>query len=89
MARHAEREKALLIQKEDEQDYKKALNEFCASKEGRYLFSRWLRYIGLFSTDDQINPAQLVVDKGKKDFYLKMIRPYLDKKTRKDLENYD
>ena len=87
--KNAERDKALLIQKEDEEEYKKALNQFAATREGRYLFSRWLRYIGIFHSDDQINPAQLIVDKGKRDFYLKMIRPYLDKKNRKDIESYD
>jgi len=85
--RQEEREKANEIVIERIEDYKAALNNIFSSADGKYFAQYLLKFCGIFNDDIQLNPAKLVEDKGKKSVYLKMIRPYLEREVRKEIEN--
>lgn len=89
MNKHIEEQKRKEIVIERMEDYKTALNRVAATNEGKLLLKYMVRFAGLFSDPPQLNPAQLIEDRGRRAYYLKMIRPYLEKKFRKEIENYD
>ena len=85
--RQAEREKGQEIVIERMDEYKEALNRIFSMSEGKLLAKYLIKYCGIFNVDSQLNPAKLVEENGKKSVYLKMIRPYLEKEIRMEIEN--
>ncbi len=72
--------------KEKEEEYKKALNGMAGSANGKYFLKVLIEYIDLFGFKGSLEPRDMFVDKGKKQVYLGMIRPYLEESVRKDIE---
>lgn len=85
--RQEEREKQQEVIVENIEEYKLSLNRIFAMNEGKILAKYMLRFSGVFADDNQLNPAKLIEDKGKRAYYLKMIRPFLDPQLRMELEN--
>lgn len=85
--RQAEREQAKEIQIENEKEYRVAVNKIFSSNEGKMLAKYMLRFNGVFQAYTQLNPAKIVEEAVLRSYYLKMIRPYLDKKIRMEIEN--
>lgn len=73
---------------ENIKEYQLAINRVFSTNEGKLMAEYMMKFMGLFFDSDQINPAELIKEKGKKSYYLKMIRPYLDKKIRMNIENF-
>lgn len=87
LAKHAEAHKQAEIVIENEKDYRAAVNRIFSRNDGKLLIKYLLKFSGIYNDSPQINPAQLIEDKGKRAYYLKMIRPYLDKTLRMEIEN--
>lgn len=85
--RQQEREKSEQVVIENIEEYKLALNRIFSMNEGKLMAKYLLRFIGLNQDRDDINPAKLIEDKGKKSVYLRMIRPYLAREIRAEIEN--
>lgn len=85
----AEREKSQEVVIENIEEYKQALNMVFSTNEGKLVMKYLLRHSGIFNDDAQLDAAKLVEGKGRKSVYLKMIRPFLDKQLRMELESYD
>jgi len=86
LAKHIEGEKQQEVVIERIEEYKLAVNRIASMNEGKLLFKYMLKFNSLFADDAQLNPAKLIEDKGKRAYYLKLIRPYLDPKLRMEIE---
>jgi hypothetical protein len=83
----ANRHKQQEIQIENQKEYQLAVNRVFSTNEGKLLAKYLLKHSGVFNDDEQLNPAKLIEDKGRRSYYLKLIRPYLDQKLRMEIEN--
>jgi hypothetical protein len=79
-----ENKKAIL--EEEIEDYKKVVNRLFSTPDGIYWLNKVLRYSGLTSFDKTLNPAKLVEDRGRQSIWFELIRPYLDKSIRSELD---
>lgn len=82
-----ERTKQAEIVIENQKEYALAVNRVFSTNEGKLVAEYMFKFIGLFDDPPLLNPAGLIEEKGKKSYYLKMIRPYLEKKLRMEIEN--
>lgn len=69
------------------EDYSKALKGMAGSEFGNYFLKTLVNYIGLFEFKESQNHADMLMMRGKKQVYLELIRPYLTKTQRKEIEN--
>jgi len=72
---------------ENEVEWQKAANSLFGSPNGKLFIKYLLRSIGLFAVDNTRDPAKLLEDKGKRQIYLQLIRPYLTPELLMELEN--
>lgn len=85
--REEERQKQQEVVIENIEEYRVALNRIFSMNEGKLLAKYLLRFCMVFNDDAQLNPAKLIEDKGKRAVYLKMIRPFLDRQIKQEVEN--
>lgn len=72
-----EKQKELLA--EEVAEYRLVLNRLFASPDGQYFLKKLIKYCGVYSFDNSINPTKDVKDAERRKIYLELIRPYLDK----------
>jgi len=72
-----ERQQALLA--EEVREYRLVLNRLFASPDGQFFLKKLIKYCGVNSFDNSINPTKDVKDAERRKVYLELIRPYLDK----------
>lgn len=78
-------QKEILV--ENEKEYRLAVNRVYSTNEGKLLAKIMLRHNGMFKDENQLNPAGLIEEKGKRSYYLRYVRPYLENKLRMQIEN--
>lgn len=74
------------ILKEEIEQYTNAVNRLFSSEDGKFFLKKLVMYCGVNSFDKQLNPAKLIEDSGKRKVFLELIRPFLDKTIRAELE---
>lgn len=79
------RRKAIL--EEEIAEFKVVINRLASSPDGQYFLRKLIRFAGIFHEDNEINPAKMVEQKGKRKAYLDLVRPYLTFETRQALES--
>ena len=72
---------------EEKQQYTKSLNNIFASDDGKFVLKHLLVLMGIFSEDESLPDGRLAVQKGRRQVYLKGIRPFLEKTLRMEIEN--
>ncbi len=82
----AAQEAELLKLKEEEEDYRNAINRLFSSPDGKYFLNKLKRACGLNLFDKDLNPAKLVMDNGRRAVWFELIRPYIDKAILSELE---
>lgn len=87
LAQREERKDHIDVAIENREEYKKALNAIAASPSGEYVFKYMIKALGVFAVKPNRDGVALVGDKALRDFYLTMIRPYLDADIRHKLED--
>lgn len=81
-----ERSKHEALLQEEVAEYKAAVNRLFSSPDGLFFLNKLLRYSGLTSFDKTLNPAKLVEDRGRQSIWFELLRPYLDKSIRSELD---
>jgi hypothetical protein len=69
------------------EEYVKALNGMAGSDFGKYFLKVLVQYVDLFGFKEGMEARDMYMSKGKKQVYLEMIRPFLTKELRKEIEN--
>ena len=64
---------------EEVAEYRMVLNRLFASPDGQFFLKKLIKYCGVYSFDNRVNPTQDVKDAERRKVYLELIRPYLDK----------
>jgi RNase P/RNase MRP subunit p30 len=72
---------------EEQEAYKKSLNEIFASDNGKFVLKHLIVFCGIFHEDDKAPDGRLAVQKGRRQVYNMAIRPFLDKTLRMEIEN--
>ena len=72
---------------ENEETYRKALNDLAASDNGRVVLKTMIKALGIFAVMPSRDGASIVAEKTLRDFYLTVIRKHLDADNRRELEN--
>ncbi len=86
LKKRAEKEKQLVLAKEEEDDYIVCINRLFSSDDGKYFLNKLKRACGLNLFDKEINPAKLIEDAGRRKVWFELIRPYLDVSIQRELE---
>ncbi len=86
LAQKAEREKTLLKKKEKTADYLAAINRLFSSPDGKYFLNEMKNTCGVNLFDNEINPAKLIEDAGRRKVWFELIRPYLDVQILRELD---
>jgi len=81
------KDEALEIAKEKKKEWSDMINRLFASPDGKFFGQQLVTLLGVFAAEPVTNPLQLVEGKTRRDVYLKLIRPYLDKTLRMEIEN--
>ena len=71
----------------DIREWKAVLNRIFSSEDGHLLATYMLRHNKLFNVDSNDNPATLLRFSGRKQFYVDLIRPYLDPAILAEIES--
>lgn len=71
---------------EKNKDWIACVQRLAGTSDGKYFLRGLVEVSGVFTDDDQINPADLILQKGLKRFYLRYVRPNLDKPTTMEIE---
>ena len=72
--------------KEEIEQWREVILRLFNTPDGEYFGQKLFKATGLFRVNDDLNPAALLVDKGRAEFYRKYVRPYLDNETLNKLE---
>lgn len=81
-----QREKQEGVIEERKEEYKKALNGVASTPNGKLVLELLVKASGVHEPVDTTN-ARSLLRANDRNFYLKFIRPFLEPKLRKDLEN--
>lgn len=81
-----EREDAEARAIENEQEWRDAANKLFASPYGKLFIKYLLRQCGLFRVDTTRDMTKMLEDRGAKNVYLRLIRPYLTAELLMELE---
>jgi len=68
-------------------EYQKALQGLAKDVNGEHFLKTLVSYTGLFDVKESPNHAEMLIKRGKKQVYLELIRPFLTKEQRKEIEN--
>ena len=82
-----ERERLAAVAVENEAEWRNAANSLFASPNGKMFIKYLLRQCGLFSIDSTRDMTKMLEDRGAKNVYLRLIRPYLTAELLMELEN--
>lgn len=82
--REGEEKEEVIIERIEE--WKKALNRLASTSDGKYFLMMMVKITGIHAIRDTKNTVKMVEDAGAANFYLKWIRPYLDKSLRNEIE---
>ena len=74
-----DKEQDELINQEELNKWKIALNSIIETPEGKLFFDKYIKFMGLFCDMRGINAQSMAEINGSRTFYLKHVRPYLDK----------
>lgn len=74
------------IIEEEMADWKDMLLRLFSTKDGIYLGQKLFQHSGCSVWDPDVQPVALVAQKGKSEFYLRYVRPFLDNKTLNKIE---
>jgi len=72
---------------ENMEEWKKAANSLFSSDEGKLFIKYLLRQVKLFTIDSSRDMTKMLEDRGGKNVYLGLIRPYLTPELLVELEN--
>lgn len=81
------KEESYVIAKERQDEYKKALNGVASTPNGEILLKTLIKASGIHTPDKGSDVSTLIRMGERRNFYLTFIRPYLEPKLRKELEN--
>ena len=70
---------------EEVADYKEALNRLFSTPDGQYFLKKLIKYCGVNSFDNSLNPIKDVKDAERRKVYYELIHPYLDKTIRMEI----
>lgn len=83
----AQQAEAKKMSKAEWETWKQALLLLCADDNFIHFLKGMVAFSGLYTDDiTQTNQLKLFEDRGRKQFYLKYVRPFLDKKTKAAIE---
>jgi len=85
--RRAEAERQEAIAEEHKQEWRDAANRLFASPDGQLFIKYLLRANGLFRPDATRDMTKMLEDRGARNIYLVLIRPYLTAELLMQLEN--
>lgn len=68
------------------EEYKQALNGVASTPNGQHFLKFLIRYCGVFSYQQKLDPGKLVEEQGMRKVYLDAIRPHLTIENRKEIE---
>lgn len=66
--------------------WKQLVNRVASTPDGKFFLQMLVTHSEIFNLDQVLNPAKLVEDRGRKEFYLNHVRPYLDKTNKNKIE---
>lgn len=72
---------------ENEKKFRGAINTITDTPEGMYFFKCLVKFVGLYHDNPSLDSAKLIEDKGRKSVYLRLIRPYLNPDSIKEIES--
>ena len=72
---------------ENMEEWKRAVTSMCSTGEGKLFIKYLLRHVKLFKIDDSRDMTKMLEDRGGKNVYLGLIRPYLPQELLAELEN--
>jgi hypothetical protein len=67
-------------------DYILALNGMAKSEYGKHFLKTLVSYLNLHEFRGSLEPRDMFLERGKKQVYLELIRPYLETEVRKEIE---
>lgn len=76
-----------LIAEENKEEWAKAANRVFASPDGQLFIKYLLRASGVFRVDTTRDMTKMLEDRGARNVYLGLIRPYLTPELRTQVEN--
>jgi hypothetical protein len=79
-----ERQRAIIV--ENEKEWAKAANQLFGGRNGKLFIKYLLRMNGLFTVETSRDMTKLLEDRGAKNVYLALIRPYLTPELLAELE---
>lgn len=71
---------------ENQKEWKRVCNALGSSANGKHFLKMMIKHAGIFVVDPDDNGIKLLKEKGRKEFYLRHVRPYLEVDVRIDLE---
>jgi hypothetical protein len=81
-----EKERLQAVIVENELEWKKAANKLFGGPNGKLFIKYLLRMNGLFTPDSGRDMTKMLEDRGAKNVYLRLIRPYLTPELLTELE---
>ena len=67
-------------------DYITALNGVVSTPNGKHFLKVLVNYLDLHNFKQSLEPRDMFLERGKKQVYLELIRPYLETEVRKEIE---
>jgi len=68
------------------EDYIRALNGVASTPNGKHFLKTLVNYLNLHEFKGSLEPRDMFLERGKKQVYLELIRPYLEPEVRKEIE---
>jgi len=85
-AKIRENKEQVAMKAEELKEWKATVNRLAATKDGAHVLRIMVLLSGAFQPGNIKDTVRMVEDNGRADFYLRWIRPYLDKTTRAEIE---
>lgn len=71
---------------EQKKEWGEVVNRLFSTRDGQYFAAGLIKFCKVFSVDPVGNGVNLIEMKGRRDTYLSLIRPYLDKTVKNEIE---
>lgn len=86
-ARSQAREKQKEMTQAQLEEWKQVILRLCANSDFQHFLKGMVEFSGLFTDEiTRTDAVKLIEDRGRKQFYLKFVRPYLDKTIKSTIE---
>jgi hypothetical protein len=82
MSKREEHEKNKALLEAEVKEYREVLARLFASRDGKYLLKKLIRYSGIFAFDNNVPDGRLAEQKGIRKFFLEVFWQHLDKTTK-------